>query len=88
MIQVKLHRADSDGREDFVDFGQPVATLEEARLMVKALDIIRAHGLALVGFEFYTEDTEILAVDTETGKEWEYADQDPTGYTDGVWFGD
>lgn len=79
MIQVKLIR----GHIVQIDFGPPVADLNEARIVVKTLDWMFNNGCLPQEFHYYNDSTEIIAV--EGDKSWSYMDGDPTGYTDGMW---
>lgn len=62
-----------------------VETLAEARDVVKLLDILYKHKALPREFKSYTTNTQLEA--RQDGKVWEYSDQDPSGASDGVWFG-
>ncbi len=68
-----------------VPLGPEVETLQEARIIVKVYDhLLETQNLPPHEL-WYTTDTEICAVDSNTGERWDYMDQDPSGNSDGIW---
>lgn len=80
MIKVKIQKAENE----WVEVAE-VDTLDDARTIVKFLDTMFKNNWLPDLISFYNESTEITAWEGE--KFWEYADQDPSGASDGVWFG-
>jgi len=72
------------GSEGRVLVGE-VSTLEEARTIVKFLDHLAKIKALPEMIKFHDENTEIEAHDTESGRIYEYSDQDPSGASDGIW---
>lgn len=81
VIQIKALKAEQDGR---VLIGV-AENLDDARIIVKYLDWLYRNALLPAQFDFYNENTEIEAWDGD--RCYEYSDGDPTGASDGVWFG-
>jgi hypothetical protein len=80
MIQIKVQKSENES----VLVGE-VETLAEARTIVKFLDWLWCHGCLPEMINFYNDETEIVAWEGESC--WEYADQDPSGNSDGIWVG-
>jgi len=81
MIALKLLKPDNT----WTSFGPDVKSLEEARILVHLLDYLTMVQQLPQYVDFYTRNTEVKAMDEETGESWDYHDQDPTGASDGVW---
>lgn len=69
---------------DFFKLGPEIESLEGARGFIKFMDWLWVTDQLPPQFSKYSEYTEIQARQGE--RIWEYADQDPSGLSDGVWF--
>lgn len=80
MIQIKAQR----GENDWFLIAE-VEDLAAGRTIVKYLDWLRGQSMLPSQLMFFDENTEVTA--WQGDKSWEYSDQDPSGASDGVWFG-
>ena len=64
---------------------KPFDNLAECRMAVKCLDQLCTLGGLPDNVKFYNENTEVQAHDLETGRIYDYHDQDPSGHSDGIW---
>ncbi len=84
-MKISVYIESIDGKV-WLPVGPVIDSLAEARIVVKFLDWLLSIGNLPKFLAFYTEETRVQAR-SEYGRVWEYMDQDPSGFSDGIWDG-